>query len=39
MPAKEKWTKDKDRKIYLESLGYNVTIVWESDLLTFIKTL
>jgi very-short-patch-repair endonuclease len=37
--AKEKWNKDTDRKMYLESQGYKVTIVWESDLLEFIKTL
>lgn len=30
--AKEKWALDYERKSYLESLGYDVTIVWESDL-------
>jgi G:T-mismatch repair DNA endonuclease (very short patch repair protein) len=30
--AKEKWTLDFERQKYLESLGYNVTIVWESKL-------
>ena len=30
--AKEKWTSDFERQKYLESLGYNVTIVWESKL-------
>lgn len=37
--AKEKWNKDEQRKHYLESLGYTVTVVWESDLNNFIKTL
>jgi very-short-patch-repair endonuclease len=30
---------DEDRKKHLESLGYTVTVVWESDLPEFIKTL
>lgn len=29
--AKEKWEYDKIRKEYLESLGYKVFIIWESD--------
>lgn len=29
--AKEKWEKDKNRTEYLESLGYTVLILWESD--------
>jgi G:T-mismatch repair DNA endonuclease (very short patch repair protein) len=37
--AKEKWQADLERKTYLESLGYTVTIVWESNLQEFIKTL
>ena len=31
MTACEKWKYDAERKQYLENLGYNVTIVWESD--------
>lgn len=30
--AKEKWQEDNERVKYLESLGYTVTIIWESDL-------
>jgi G:T-mismatch repair DNA endonuclease (very short patch repair protein) len=30
--AKEKWKLDAERQKYLESLGYDVTIVWESKL-------
>jgi G:T-mismatch repair DNA endonuclease (very short patch repair protein) len=37
--AKEKWQADEARVKYLESLGYRVTIVWESNLQEFIKTL
>ena len=37
--AEEKWQADTQRKEYLESLGYSVTIVWESDLENFIGTL
>lgn len=29
--AKEKWEYDKIRKEYLESLGYTIFIIWESD--------
>lgn len=32
MTSAEKWKYDAERKIYLESLGYTVTIIWESDL-------
>jgi G:T-mismatch repair DNA endonuclease (very short patch repair protein) len=39
MTAKEKWQKDLVRKIELESLGYEVTIVWESELKNFIEEL
>jgi G:T-mismatch repair DNA endonuclease (very short patch repair protein) len=39
MTAKEKWQADEGRVEHLESLGYTVTIVWESDLPGFIKTL
>jgi G:T-mismatch repair DNA endonuclease (very short patch repair protein) len=35
--AREKWQLDSDRQTYLESLGYNVTVVWESKLEEFIK--
>lgn len=35
--AKEKWRLDSKRQEYLESLGYNITIVWESELREFIK--
>jgi len=37
--AKERRKLDEQRKIYLESLGYSVTVVWESDLEKFIGTL
>lgn len=37
--AKEKWDNDEQRKQYLESLGYTVTVVWESDLDKFIEKL
>lgn len=37
--AEEKWKADKHRKQILESMGYSVTVVWESDLDEFIKTL
>jgi G:T-mismatch repair DNA endonuclease (very short patch repair protein) len=30
---------DEQRKQVLESMGYQVTVVWESDLDEFIKTL
>lgn len=33
--ARDKWEYDSNRKKYLESLGYNVIIVWESDLKDF----
>jgi hypothetical protein len=39
MTAAEKWNLDQQRKEYLESLGYSVTVVWESDLEEFIGTL
>ena len=39
MTAKERRKLDEQRKSYLESLGYSVTVVWESDLNTFIETL
>lgn len=29
--ANEKWTEDAERLTYLESLGYSVVVVWESD--------
>jgi very-short-patch-repair endonuclease len=29
--AQEKWDYDKQRKDFLESLGYNVLVIWESD--------
>jgi G:T-mismatch repair DNA endonuclease (very short patch repair protein) len=35
--AAEKWMADDQRKTYLESLGYIVTVVWESDLDKFIE--
>jgi G:T-mismatch repair DNA endonuclease (very short patch repair protein) len=35
--AAEKWAADNQRKSYLESLGYIVTVVWESDLDKFIE--
>lgn len=37
--AREKWQLDSERQEYLESLGYNITVVWESELQEFIKTL
>jgi G:T-mismatch repair DNA endonuclease (very short patch repair protein) len=37
--AAEKWQEDKQRNMHLESLGYSVTVVWESDLEDFIRTL
>lgn len=39
MTAKERRKLDEQRKLYLESLGYIVTIVWESDLNMFIESL
>jgi G:T-mismatch repair DNA endonuclease (very short patch repair protein) len=39
MTAKERRNLDQQRKEYLESLGYSVTVVWESDLEEFIRTL
>lgn len=39
MTAKERRNLDQRRKEYLESLGYSVTVVWESDLEEFIGTL
>ena len=39
MTAVERRKLDEARVKYLESLGYNVTIVWESNLQEFIKTL
>lgn len=39
MTAKERRNLDQQRKEYLESLGYSVTVVWESDLEEFIETL
>ena len=39
MTAVERRKLDEDRKKHLESLGYTVTVVWESDLLEFINTL
>ncbi len=39
MTAKERRKLDEQRKQYLESLGYSVTVVWESDLNEFIETL
>lgn len=39
MTAKERRNLDQQRKEYLESLGYTVTVVWESDLNTFIEKL
>ena len=38
MTAQDKWEIDLARIQYLESLGYSVTIVWESDLEEFIKS-
>ena len=37
--AAERRKLDEDRKQYLESLGYTVTVVWESDLSKFMETL
>lgn len=37
--AKERRTLDEKRQKYLESLGYTLTVVWESDLNDFIKTM
>jgi very-short-patch-repair endonuclease len=37
MTAVERRKIDEDRKTHLESLGYLVTVVWESDLDEFIK--
>jgi very-short-patch-repair endonuclease len=37
--AIEKRKLDEQRQLYLESLGYTVTVVWESDLEEYIKTL
>lgn len=39
MTAKERRNLDEQRKQYLESLGYTVTVVWESELDEFIGTL
>jgi very-short-patch-repair endonuclease len=39
MTAKERRVIDQQRKEYLESLGYSVTVVWESDLDEFIESL
>ena len=39
MTAIERRKLDENRKKHLESLGYTVTVVWESDLSEFIKTL
>jgi G:T-mismatch repair DNA endonuclease (very short patch repair protein) len=39
MTAGERRKLDEARVKYLESLGYDVTIVWESNLQEFIKTL
>jgi very-short-patch-repair endonuclease len=39
MTAKERRKLDEQRKSYLESLGYTVTVVWESDLKDFMETL
>jgi G:T-mismatch repair DNA endonuclease (very short patch repair protein) len=39
MTAVERRKLDEDRKKHLESLGYTVTVVWESNLLEFINTL
>jgi len=37
MTAQRKRKLDEERKQYLESLGYSVTVVWESDLDEFIR--
>lgn len=39
MTARERRKLDNKRQLFLESLGYTVTVVWESDLDEFIKTL
>jgi G:T-mismatch repair DNA endonuclease (very short patch repair protein) len=39
MPAVDRRKLDEDRVKHLESLGYSVTIVWESNLTKFIKDL
>ena len=39
MLAENIWLKDKLRIEYFESLGYTVTVVWESDMEEFIKSL
>ena len=39
MTAVERRKVDEGRVKHLESLGYNVTIIWESDLTAFIETL
>ena len=39
MTAKERRKLDEQRKQYLESLGYSVTVVWESDIDEFIESL
>jgi very-short-patch-repair endonuclease len=39
MTAKERRKLDEQRQFHLESLGYSVTVVWESDLNKFIETL
>jgi G:T-mismatch repair DNA endonuclease (very short patch repair protein) len=39
MTAQQKRKLDEERKQYLESLGYYVTVVWESDMEEFIGTL
>jgi G:T-mismatch repair DNA endonuclease (very short patch repair protein) len=36
MTAKERRKLDEQRQFHLESLGYSVTVVWESDLNKFI---
>jgi very-short-patch-repair endonuclease len=38
MTAKQKRKLDEDRVQYLESLGYTVSIIWESDLNEFIRS-
>lgn len=38
MTAEQKRKLDEDRVQYLESLGYTVTVVWESDLDEFIRS-
>jgi len=37
MTAKEKWKKDKEREDKLKSLGYNLEIIWESEVYDYIK--